>query len=382
MSKFAFAVILGFGFSIAVILSTIGLMDGFDKSLKEGLRKSNGDITLSSRKGFFDLDENLKKILYKNHITKYSSVVQTESFLVSDEESRGILVKGIDELYGSVVGLNIKLAPNEIAIGQEIAKQLNLKIGDEITLAFAKGNNGVRNLPSLKRFKINSIVNHGIYQKDARLVYLIISEAQNILELSTKVNSIVLKVDYSSENKNEIEKNFKLVMDNLNLDIGHDFYLKPYWREFSSLIEAVKVEKVMIALILQLVVIISIFNVLAFIIFANENKAKELFLFKALGLSQNRLAHFWFRLVLLCWFSSCLISVVFVNIFKILLKYFSLFKLPAEIYYMPRLEMYLTLKDYFTVFVLAFFWIILITFILLRRIKKKSLLEGLRQEFA
>jgi ABC-type lipoprotein release transport system permease subunit len=383
--RFAFGVMLGFGFSIAVILSTMGIMDGFEKSLKHGLNKSMGDLTLQSKNGFFEFTSEMKKTLNENHIAKYSGSVQTESFLVVDEDSKGVLVKGIDESYGTVVGLPLHLSTNEVAIGREIATTFKLLIGDEIVLAFARGNNEIKNLPSLNRFKVKEIIDHGVYQKDSRLIYAHLSEVQRILELGTKINTVAMNIDRNllndlSNQKEEVV--FNSVISKLREHMSFDYYVRPYWREFSSLIEAVKVEKVMISLILQLVVVISIFNVLAFIIFFNEKKAKELFLFRALGVSQKALTGLWFRLITLCWFLSCCFSVVFVQIFKLLLRYLSIFQLPAEIYYMPRLELYLTIKDYLFVFLMAYIWINLITYILIKRMKKKSLLEGLRQEFA
>jgi ABC-type lipoprotein release transport system permease subunit len=164
--------------------------------------------------------------------------------------------------------------------------------------------------------------------------------------------------------------------------LGHSFYFKPYWKEFSSLLEAVRIEKVMISLILQLVVVISVFNILAMIIFINEKKSKELFLFKALGVSQKKMGHLWLELVLVMWAAACVLSVIFIEFFKLLLAKLWLFELPAEIYFMPRLELFLNWKDYGFVFLLALFWIFVITYLLLRKLMKKSLLEGLRQEFA
>ena len=66
--------------------------------------------------------------------------------------------------------------------------------------------------------------------------------------------------------------------------LGPQFFLGPYWEEFQPLLEAVKHEKFIITLILQLVVIISIFNVVAFIFFVNEKKSKEIFLPVIIGL--------------------------------------------------------------------------------------------------
>lgn len=380
--KFLAGVILGFGFSIAVILSTIGIMDGFERSLRQGLKKSTGDITINSRMGFFYFDESLKRSLLDNHITQYSKVVQTESFLIFNDESKGVLVKGIDDYYGGLVGLDLQLQSKEVAIGSEIAHSLQIKVGDEIVLAFAKGNSEFKSLPGLNRFRVAKIVEHGVYQKDSRLIYMPLKDVQDVLELSDKVNLIAANFDLSNVDSSSYDSVFKRKMDQLRSYLGNEFYLRPYWKDFSSLIEAVKVEKTMIALILQLVVIISIFNVLAFIIFINEKKSKELFLFKALGMSQTMMSKLWFRVVLGIWAISCLVSIVFVQVFKVLLKYISIFNLPAEIYFMPRLEMYLTLKQYLVVFIMAFVWILLITFFLLRRMRKKSLLEGLRQEFA
>lgn len=368
-------------FSISVILSTMGIMDGFDRALKLGLKKSAGDVSMNSRNGFFVLNDDLKRKFDVEKIKTYSALVQTESFLIFDDESRGILVKGIDESYGEVVGLPLKLKSGTVAIGSEIAKLNQIHIGDDIVLAFGKGNTEIKSMPALERFKVAGIINHGVYQKDSRIVYVPLAEIQRILELGNKVNMISFNIPKKQNAREEI-KNIEDALHLLRQNFGADYYFKPYWREFSSILEAVKVEKVMISLILQIVVIISIFNILAFIIFINEKKSKELFLFKALGLSKKAMSDLWLELVMLFWVLSCILSVVFFQIFKLAFSKLSFFELPAEIYYMPRIELYLTLKDYLLVFAGALVWILLITYYLLRRLKQKSLLEGLRQEFA
>ncbi len=379
--KFALGVLVGMAFSISVILSTLGIMDGFDRALKLGLKKSVGDITMHSRNGFFTVSPDLDRIFKDQKIKTYSALVQTESFLIFDDESRGVLVKAIDESYSDVVDLPLKLKSNEVAIGSEIAKINSIKIGDEIILAFGKGNVELKSMPALERFKVSGIISHGIYQKDSRIVYVRLEEVQRILDLKNRVNLISFNLDSASQNADKNLKKIESELPSLRQAFGNDFYFKPYWKEFSSLLEAVKVEKVMISLILQLVVVISIFNILAFIIFINEKKSKELFLFKALGLSKSVMSQLWLRLVLLIWLLSCLLSIVFVQLFKISLLHLSLFELPSEIYYMPRIELFLSVQDYLMIFVLALVWILIITFYLLKRLRQKSLLEGLRQEF-
>jgi ABC-type lipoprotein release transport system permease subunit len=382
--KFAAGVLAGMAFSIAVILSTVGMMDGFDRALKIGLKKSVGEIVMNSRSGnFFTFSQAIQKKLNDQKIDHYAPVVQSESFLIFNEDSRGVLVRGIDDSYSEVVKLPLKLNDHEVGIGSEIAKINSIHIGDEIVLAFAKGNSGLKSMPSLERFRVAKIINHGVYQKDSRLIYVKLSRLQEILGLGHQVNSVSFNLTHNSGSAREDELgNIEAALPVLRTLFEGEFTFKPYWREFSSLLEAVKVEKVMISLILQMVVVISIFNVLAFIIFINEKKSKELFLFKALGLSRKAMSDLWLKLVLLMWSLSCLLSTVFVQIFKLALLKLSLFELPSEIYYMPRIELYLTIKDYLFVFSLALLWIMIITYYLLRKMKQKSLLEGLRQEFA
>lgn len=51
--RFLAGALLSFSFSIAVILSTIGLMDGFENTLKSALKNASGDFIVTNENGFF-----------------------------------------------------------------------------------------------------------------------------------------------------------------------------------------------------------------------------------------------------------------------------------------------------------------------------------------
>lgn len=379
--KFLIFVLFGLSFSIAVILSTMGLMDGFDVSLRKGLRQSAGEVVMLSQNGFFSMKPAYVEKFKEEGINQFSKVVQIESFLIFEDESRGVILKGIDNEYSKVVGLDLSVGENSVAIGSEIAKINKVKPGDEIVLVFGKGNQEFKGMPALHRFKVEKIVNHGVYQKDARLIYAPIKDVQRIMDLNDRINTVSFNVPQGGKKQDDFTR-IENKMQSLRNRFHEGFYFRPYWREFSSLIEAVKAEKVLISLILQIIVVISIFNVLAFIIFINEKKSKELFLFKALGLSKKAMGKIWLQLVGLIWLTSCPLAYLMVKFFGFLLLTLPFFELPAEIYYMPRIHLHLAWTDYAFVFLLSLFWIMLITFALLNKLRRKSLLEGLRQEFA
>jgi ABC-type lipoprotein release transport system permease subunit len=377
----------GFAFSMAVILGNIGIMDGFEGALRVGLKKSTGDFTVHSRFGFFDFDNFLKHELELSELENFSKLVQTEGFIIKDETSKGVLIKGIDpDSYESVTGLKVEVARGEVSLGFELANYLNVKAGDFIVLALANGNEQVTGLPSLKRYKVVGIVNHGIYQRDLRTLYVDRSELQSELKVENRVNLVAVSMSkdpniFLSDPVN-YSRDIETMVGDLKSKLGRSYRVKPYWSDFITLIKAVKEEKFFISIILQIIVIISIFNVLAFVVFLNEKRSRELFLFRALGMSKKSLRNGWLYLMSLIWIGSCALSFVMVHVFNLGLKHLPFFKLPGDVYTLGELSIRLDILDYLLVFSVSYYWLFIISWLALFFMSKKSLLSGLRREFS
>ena len=383
--RFVVGVWLGLSFSIAVILSTIGLMDGFDYSLKKGLKHSLGDLSFYSHDGFFHFNPKWESQFKQWGVKGIAPHIQTEAFVVKEGLSRGVSIRGVNsENFSQVTNLKVDLGPGEAIIGKELAKTFRLQKGDSIILALARGNRGVGELPLLKRYRIKSIIQHQIYQKDLRLVYVNLEELMDLIGSQGKVNIVALKLFDAQVRRETQGRQIKLIEDfifQLEDILGFDYSIKPYWSDFETLLEAVEIEKLTIGLILQIIVIISIFNVLAFIVFLNEKRARELFLFRALGLSQKKIFAVWLKLVLLLWLASCLLSIGMVGFFDWALSHWSLLQLPRDIYYLGHLEFVISLKNYLLVFFLALCWLVFFSFVAFWRLRGKFILHGLRKEF-
>jgi ABC-type lipoprotein release transport system permease subunit len=355
-------------------------MDGFEVSLKKGLRRSMGDLSIHSRNGFFSFDSDIQSMLKKEGIESMAPLIKTEGFLINGTKAKGVLLRGVEpEEFSKVIRLDINLDRASIAIGTELAKLFDLKIGDEVVLAFASGNKEFDGVPTLESYKISGIVNHGIYQKDIRLVYINRQELQRVMGVDDRINIIFASL--SKDKEINFEK-LDIVIENLNQNLPSEFISRPYWKEFGYLLKAVKYEKAMISIIFQLVVVISVFNVLAFIIFLNEKRSKEIFLFRSMGLDQNSFVKLWLILIFLLWFFSCILSLAFTKLFDLALQYLSVLQLPNEIYLMERLSLSLEMNDYILVFGGALLWLVIFSWLILLRSKKRSLLVGLRKEFA
>ncbi|MCY4523155.1 MAG: hypothetical protein OXB84_00305 [Halobacteriovoraceae bacterium] len=373
--RFVVGAVLGLSFSLSVVLLTIGVMDGFEYTLKKGLQQSEGDVILYSRDGFFNLDDRIKTVLKRLQIKDYSPLLQSEGLVVHGNKSHGTLVRGVDgESFSKVTGLTLSLQSGEIALGSELMANLQVGKGDMVALALASSKSGTASL--LKQFKVVQMITHGVYKKDLRLAYLRRDDLQQFLGIY-KINMITMNIP-GDNHQRKVEQMGEELEDHL----GGSFSSIPYWQGFSSLLEAVKVEKFMIALILQLIVIISAVNVLALVIFFNEKKSRELFLFRALGMAQAKIFKIWQLLIAIIWFGSCMLSILWVALVNGILEFLPFLKVPAKVYSVSKFPILLDYFDYGLVFSLGLLWPFVLSLVGLAHLKRKSILQGLRREFA
>ena len=380
--KILLATIFSFTFSIAVILCTFGLMDGFDHLLKSGLRHSSGDILITSKKGFFKVDALLLKLIEGVKPRSIAPVIQTEAFALHQGISKGVLVRGIEpENFSLATGLQVNLTNGGLVIGEELARALKVGPGDEIALTFGRGNESSDSLPTVRQFKISGLIKHGIYQKDLRLVYLLRKDLAQVLDVNEFINLLILTTQDPSKPLESLDI-IKKDQQKLRGQLSQEYFVRPFWSEYSFLIEAVKVEKLSISLILQLIVVVAVFNIMAFVIYIMEKKAQDFFFLRAVGMSLKKLMRFWFISIFLLWAIACAGAHVLSLVFNWGLANLSFLQIPGEIYVLSSLQIRLDSTAYMTVYLVSLVWVLIPGVFGYWRLKRRSIVQGLRQEFS
>lgn len=376
-TRFLIGTIFSFSFSMAVILCTIGLMDGFELTLKKALSFANGDIKMTSNRGFYLDDDTFKSEIKKNKdIQSISSLLQVESFALVNEESKGVLLKGINpEEFKNITGLDVANVSDGVIIGKEFAQKYGLKTEDSFTLALASGKSQDQGSAILQEVKVKGVVEHGVYEKDMRFIYIEKSKLENVVSYKKGVSNIsLIKIKPFS--------NIESVTKKLNNTGFENYRFEPYWSEFEVLLDAVQVEKFSISLILQLIVLVAILNIVAFIFYISEVKAQDLFMLRALGLSYKTMKVFWMTMLVLIWFVSVLISFGFKELFAYILGNLPFLKIPGDVYVLSQLKVLLDPIDYLYVYGASLLWVLIIGFVILKKLSRKSVLASLREEFS
>lgn len=364
-------VLLSFSLSLAFVLCNLGLMEGYDHIFRLGLRETQGDITVISREGFFKLTEDQEEKINKiNGLKRVTFFIQTEVFLLSGDHSKAVQMR--TWIYDDT----LKLRQGEIILGEAIAKDWGVKVGDRVSLMFASGNSLGESLPEIKTFTVLGFRKHKIYLRDSRTVYTThddISLVTNAAGLHN-IAAIELNNSVSTENINNTVENIQNVL-------GRGFSVRPFWYEFSGLLEAVKVEKNIITFALQLIVLVAMFNMTSFFRVLFETNYQALFLLRSLGLSLKSIRLFLLILSLSLWLISNIGAKVLSLVFAWLLKNWSFFHLPGKIYHLAQIELIISMQEVFLVASLSLIWVLLLWVWFARKLGQSDLVSVLKGEW-
>ena len=379
--NFLLWVSFGLGFSMSVILSTIGLMEGFEKDLLTALNKSNGDFSISKELTNEDLGDITLRLSEKYPTITSTGYYKSEAFLVgSDRQSKGVIMLAGEfnnnSSFNFFYNKEMNLKKGDAYIGEDLAEELGIKQGDSFrSLISSKEGSAL----VIKNFVVKGFFKTNLYEKDSRLA--IVSIADFFSEKDILYNHSIFSFNYPYL-PFEQQKDRLFALNELLFNIDKELYATPYWDDYSTLIEAVEIEKVSILIVLQVIVLVSVFNLLSFLIFFREKKIKELFTLHAIGLTPKKINQVWYYLSTYLWVSSVMLSVILVAIFGKVLEFISSQMMPKNIYHLGEINIYLSFENYIIVYVISLCWILLMTFALTRKFKSDSLLRGLRQQYS
>ena len=267
------ALILG----ISILITVMSVMNGFREELVSSLSGINGDITV------YEADEkDLLKLKDKYLDLQYVKNIQERVISTNSEGIEGLLMKSIDEvdiLKIPKVSENLfqieSSEDNWVFIGIELARSLNLKVGDNLQVSIPGSSMTILGpvLNSHELF-IKGIFNSGIYDYDKYFIY------SNIDKFSTSTDSPIYDIYYD--------------INKFNLEDLGNVYFETWEDQNQSLAQALATEKNVMFMILFFIIIISSFTIISNQIFFIKEKFKDIILLKSLGISQFQICSLFF----------------------------------------------------------------------------------------
>ena len=379
---------LGIMLGVAILIIVMSVMNGFKTDLTNKILGLNPHIVIESNS--FKIEnqfiKDLQNTLKSSNITKtYSG----EGIIVSNENAKGIIIKGIDTKNKQALHLleqNISkgnlqnFKKNTVFIGVELAFNLKLKVGDKINLmssAFVATPFG--GLPKQETFIVSGIFNTGFYEFDQNFIFLNLTDALSMFDKDLSDQN--LEVYISDPMKANI---LKERIQELNTN-----YFVYSWSDLNkSFFNALKVERNVMFMILTLIIIVAAFNIVSGLTILIKNKTKEIAILKTLGLSNNSIKKSFFLTGFTIGFFATitgillgvLISLYIENVRNFLSSFFNFDIFPQDVYFLEKLPSEINAYSILVIFVFSLVISALASYFPVMSISKMKTFRALKYE--
>ena len=379
---------LGIMIGVAILIIVMSVMNGFKTDLTNKILGLNPHIVIQPNS--YDISEEyvlkLKKLFKKISLNKsYTG----EGIVISKDNTKGVYLKGVDKKEKNTVEFFSKYLSkgslesfdkNNIFLGAELAFNLNLKIGDSISLmSSAFVSTPLGRLPKQENFKVAGILNTGFLEFDQNIIFLNIEDALSIFNKEKKDQNIEIYLNDPLK-ANSLKEKIQKINQN---------YFVYTWSDLNkSLFSALKVERNVMFIILTLIVIVAAFNIISGLTILIKNKTKEIAILKTLGLSNKSIKKTFFLTGLTIGFfstvSGVILGVLFsINIEKLrifLSNVFSLEIFPSDIYFLDKLPSEINISSILIIFTISLIISAIASYLPAMKISKMSTFRALRYE--
>ncbi len=358
---------IGISLGVAVLIIVMSVMNGFRTELINKIVGFNAHITVSAYDKKIDLKNFQNKtldLISENLILSNSS----EAIIISEQNSKGVLLRGYLEKDFSkldlinnkkFIGKNKIIEKNSISIGKELSFNLDLDIGDNVTIMSSSGvETIIGKLPKQKTFIVTSIFESGLVDFDNNVIFLNLDTLEEFSNLSK--NDRNLEIYLKSPQKIENQK--KIVQKIFSND------LVITWADMNrSLFSALKVERNVMFIILSLIIIVAAFNIISGLTILVKNKTKDIAILKSIGVLNNSIIKIFFLVGAIIGTTATLFGILLgitfsyyvENIREFISSTFDLSLFPEEIYFLSTMPSEINIGSIFLISVCS----ILITII-------------------
>jgi lipoprotein-releasing system permease protein len=280
---------------VMALIIVLAVMTGFEEDLKEKILGTNAHVVVV-RNGapMEDYRQVMQKLKDFKGVSAATPFIYNQVMLSSGKNVSGVVLRGIDVttdrlvtgLSKSVVDGTIdRLEPETgagddglpgLLLGKELAKHLNLMVGDKVNVISPMGNiTPLGMMPKMKPFKVAGIFNTGMFEYDSTLAYVSLGQAQSFFDLGDTVTGVQLKVA-DVYNTGELARS-------INRTLGSDFYARDWMQMNRNILFALKTEKVVMFIILTLIVLVAAFGIASTLFMVVMEKNRDIAILKSMG---------------------------------------------------------------------------------------------------
>ena len=283
---------LGIAIAVTVLIVVLSVVNGFERELRDRLLAMTSHASVYDRTGrLVDWEAMSDIVESRPDVLATSPYVTGQALLVFEEQLSGAELRGVDpDLEDEVSGIgdvfvegelsSLEVGDFNIVLGVELANELEIGIGDKVTVTLAQGvvtPAGV--VPRTKRFTVRGIYRVGMYEFDRRLAYIHIDDARRLYRLGDDVTGVRFSVtDVFKAPEISVDLIRATNLQNLQrVDIVN-------WTERNrNFFRSIQITKSILFVILLLVVAVAAFNIVSTLVMVVKDKQADIAILRTVG---------------------------------------------------------------------------------------------------
>lgn len=282
----------GVALGVFAIVVTLALFNGFQVEIQRNLFTATAHFTIAHLQGDVpDTAAALARIRATPGVVAASPIRVDRGLLKpaqADAPPEGILVKAVDPATAhgtSSIFDNLRpgrvedLKAGEIILGQDLADNLRIRVGDTVAIAFLRLDLGLAGLqPRMMAFRVASLFKSHISEYDKTWCFISLEDAMRLARTDQAE-----MIEVRAHSVDAIDEVKPAVLKGLNGG-GPGLWFAQDLRDTNrALFAALKVQKWMFGGIFSLIVLVAAFNILASLVLLVTEKRRDLGVLLSLG---------------------------------------------------------------------------------------------------
>ena len=333
--------IIGITVGVAAMIIVLSVINGFETELRNRFLAANAHVLVyNSPYGINNYDDWAHKITsdFAEDVRGTSPFVHYETMVKADTTSNAILIRGIHpQKRAKVQSLKNLIFPSSaldvlqaeidagiqaqpaIIVGKGLLEDLGGKVGELLYLVAPSD----ESLTTLQAFKVVGVYSSGLRHYDSRVGIVSLVGAQRLFDYQERVTGIEVGL-HNPQKSPQIANAMK---DRYILNIAE-------WQSFNRpFFEAMRRERVVIAIIVALVAIVAIFNIFTTLFVSVSQKIQDISVLKSLGATNKQVNAIFLKQGCLIGILGNCFGVLLAGVFCFLLKRFQFVSLPEKVYH-------------------------------------------------
>lgn len=391
ISFISMASILGIALGVTVLITTLAVMSGFQKEIRDRLLQMAAHATVSADGApLRDWETALRVASADPRVAGAAPYIESQA-LITGTRNQPAIVRGVvpaQEDKVSVLSQKMKqgstdsLTPGSynILLGQELALWLGVNVGDKVVVMLAEPQaTPFGAAPRYKRFTVSGIFEAGYNEIDRGLAVANMEDMARVLRMDG-VTGVRLKLY-------DMDRAWEVASD-LALKLPGDHRVSDWTQENANLYHSLRMEKTVMGILLSLIIAMGAFNLVSSQVMLVTDKQADIAILRTLGLTPGGVMKVFMVQGSLIGIIGTVLGVVggitlTLNLERILGAIEALFHiklLPEDVYYITGLPTDMQTPDVVAITVVALLMSFLATLYPAWRAARTQPAEALRYE--